>query len=81
MKKLVGLLAVFFFAIALPVSAQQKSQHGGSARPEVGGGHIPAHGPAPSKGAAKPASHPAAAPSGHPTNGAPPPKQVEHRNL
>ncbi len=78
MKKLVGLLAVFFFAIALPVFAQQKSQHGGSARPEVGGGHIPAHGPAPSKGA-KPASHPAAAPSGRPTTGAPPPKQQEQQ--
>jgi hypothetical protein len=50
MKKLIGLLAVFFFAIALPAFAQQKSEHGG--KPEVGGGHIPAHGPVPSKGPA-----------------------------
>jgi hypothetical protein len=69
-----GLLAVFLLAVALPVFAQQKSQsqHGG-ARPEVGGGHIPAHGPVPSKGA-KPMGHPAE-PSGHP--GAPPTKQPE----
>jgi hypothetical protein len=49
MKKFVGLLAVFLVAVALPVFAQQKSQHAG--KPEVGGGHIPAHGPIPSKGA------------------------------
>ena len=74
MRKLMGLLAVFLLAVALPVFAQQKSQsqHGGG-RPEVGGGHIPAHGPVPSKGA-KPTGHPAE-PSGHP--GAPPPKQPE----
>jgi hypothetical protein len=79
MKKFVGLLSVFFFAIALPVFAQQKSEHGGNSKPEVGGGHIPAHGPAPSKGA-KPANHPTAASSGHPTKAAPPPKQIEQRN-
>ncbi len=57
MKRLVGLFAVFFFVIALPVFAQKK---GG--KPEVGGGHIPAHGPAPSKAQRPPAAHPIAAP-------------------
>ncbi len=56
MKKLVGLLAVLLFAIALPAFAQSKSQHGG--KPEVGGGHIPPHGPAPFKGQPKAASPP-----------------------
>jgi hypothetical protein len=79
MKKVVGWLAVFFFAIALPVFAQQKSARGGgSARPEVGGGHIPAHGPAPSKGV-RPTGHASPAPAGRPTPG-PAPKQVEQRN-
>jgi hypothetical protein len=82
MKKLIGLLTVLLFAIALPAFAQQKSQHGGNARPEVGGGHIPARGPAPSKGQpreAKPTGRPSEAPSGH-TNAAPPPKQEQQRN-
>jgi hypothetical protein len=40
MKKLIGLLAAFLIAFAIPAFAQ-KGGH-----PEVGGGHIPAHGPA-----------------------------------
>ncbi|HXQ27164.1 MAG TPA: hypothetical protein VN822_12200 [Candidatus Acidoferrales bacterium] len=42
MKKLVGLFAALL-VLSLPAFAQQ---HG---RPEVGGGHIPSHGPAPYK--------------------------------
>jgi hypothetical protein len=57
MKKLIALFAVFLFAVALPVLAQK----GG--RPEVGGGHIPARGPAPFKGQPR-----AAAPAGQPHN-------------
>jgi hypothetical protein len=41
MKKLIGLLAAFLIAFAIPAFAQKKGGH-----PEVGGGHIPAHGPA-----------------------------------
>lgn len=81
MKKLVGLLAVFFFAIALPVFAQQKAQHGGSARPEVGGGHIPSRGPTPFKAQPKAApqqGHAGGAPAGH-SNAAPPPKEQEQQ--
>jgi hypothetical protein len=67
MKKLLGLLAVLLFTIALPAFAQSKSQHGG--KPEVGGGHIPARGPAPFKGQPKtapaPQGHPAEAPAPH----------------
>lgn len=78
MKKLVGLLAVFFLAIAFPACAQQKSQHGGGgARPEVGGGHIPAHGPTPSKNVRE-TGHPGQAQSAHPS-GAPPAKPPEQQ--
>ena len=58
MKRVTGLIACsLFFSFA--VLAQQRSggapaRGGGGARPpaEVGGGHIPAHGPAPSTGRA-----------------------------
>jgi len=67
MKKLTGLLAVLLI-LSLAAFAQQRGggggqrgggggQHpaGGSSYhgPEVGGGHIPAHGPAPSRGSAQ----------------------------
>jgi hypothetical protein len=48
MKILIGLCAVSL-TLALPILAQEK-QHGG-AKPEVGGGYIPKHGPPPAKGA------------------------------
>jgi hypothetical protein len=66
MKKLTGLLAVLLI-LSLAAFAQQRGggggqrgggggQHpvgGGSHGPEVGGGHIPARGPAPSRGSAQ----------------------------
>jgi hypothetical protein len=58
MKKLAGLFAVSILSVSL--FAQQKGQRGApAAHPQVGGGHIPAHGPP----AAKPskASSPARA--------------------
>jgi hypothetical protein len=54
MRKLIGLFAVCFLFSA-PVFAQHKG------KPEVGGGHIPAHGPA----AYKAPSHPAPPTQGH----------------
>jgi len=50
MKKLVGLL-VALLVLSLPAFAQKK---GG--RPEVGGGHVPSHGPAPYHGQPHPAT-------------------------
>lgn len=56
MKKLIGLLAVSSLLL-LPVVAQKKPTGGGKP-PEVGGGHIPPHGPSPVKKPIKPpASH------------------------
>jgi hypothetical protein len=54
MRKLIGLFAVCFLFSA-PVFAQHKG------KPEVGGGHIPAHGPA----AYKAPSHPVPPTQGH----------------
>jgi hypothetical protein len=51
MQRIMGFCAVLLFALALPAVAQQKAQKGG--KPEVGGGHIPARGPAPYKGQPK----------------------------
>jgi hypothetical protein len=71
MKKMIGVFALFLFAIALPSFPQQKSEQShGTSRPEVGGGHIPAHGPAPYKAPkeAAPAAHPGAAPHASPPN-------------
>jgi hypothetical protein len=67
MKKNVGVIAAL---LALSVFVIAQNRHGGAesrgaGRPEVGGGHIPAHGPAPSQHAA-----PQRAPEQH---GAPPP--------
>jgi hypothetical protein len=61
MRKLTGLLAVLLI-LSLAAFAQQRGggggQHpaGGGARsgPQVGGGHIPAHGPTPNRGGAQP---------------------------
>jgi hypothetical protein len=55
-KKIIG-VSILFCLVAF---GQEKGgeAHGG-ARPEVGGGHIPARGPAPAK-VSKPAAHPAA---------------------
>jgi hypothetical protein len=55
MKKRTALFAVFVIStIAVYAFAQQKGRGGAPAHQEVGGGHIPAHGPAPMK-ASKPA--------------------------
>lgn len=53
MKKPLVLFAALFIALAIPAFAQKK---GGGGHPEVGGGHIPAHGPAPYKGKPVPAT-------------------------
>jgi len=59
MKKLLGFLfALLIFSV--PAFAQNKKPAGGGHG--VGGGHVPAHGPAP----AKPQSHPSRAPESHP---------------
>jgi len=67
MKKLMGLLAVLL-CCSLPALTQEHpggARGGGAkggggqrpaARPEVGGGHIPAHGPAPYRAPARPAA-------------------------
>jgi len=65
MKRAIGLVTVLL-AISAFVIAQERQggggQHGepphGGGRPEVGGGHIPAHGPAPSRNTAPPAQTP-----------------------
>jgi hypothetical protein len=47
MKHVTGMLSAFLLMVAVPAFlAAQHEEHGG-AHPEVGGGHIPAHGPAP----------------------------------
>lgn len=56
MKKFLIPAITFFFILAVPVFAQQKG-HQASGHPEVGGGHIPAHGPAPMHATTAP--HPA----------------------
>ncbi len=59
MKQLIGFLSVSLL-LSLPLLAQEKGgAHGGAVR-GVGGGHIPAHGPAPARA-------PKAAASEHPT--------------
>ena len=66
MKKLVGFCAFLFLALSLPAFAQ----HGGTkGQPEVGGGHIPSHGPTPYKGQSHAAPPPAA------SHGKPPEQQ------
>jgi hypothetical protein len=61
MRKPVGLFTAslfFLLFLSIPAIAQERGeQHGsqhGSAHPEVGGGHIPAKGPAPYKGTPHP---------------------------
>lgn len=62
MKKLVGLLIVFSF----PAFAQEKGRSAAPGRPpEVGGGHIPAHGPAPMPKAKPPKAAPNAPAQAH----------------
>jgi hypothetical protein len=53
MKTLIGFFLTFLL-ISIPVSAQNRDNHGAPSRsaPGVGGGHIPAHGPAPHSGPA-----------------------------
>jgi hypothetical protein len=58
MKELIGFLAVLLM-FCLPALVQRKvgggqQAHQGGSR-AVGGGHIPAHGPAPAQGQARPA--------------------------
>lgn len=48
MRKQISFLLALLIMLVFPTLAQKK------AKPEVGGGHIPKHGPAPSKGPAKP---------------------------
>jgi len=58
MKKAVGFLAAllmisaFVIAQERPSGGQHGEEHPGGGRPEVGGGHIPAHGPTPSRNTA-----------------------------
>jgi hypothetical protein len=59
MRKTILLIAAVSIS-ALPVFSQEKGGQRGGAR-DVGGGHIPSHGPAPAK-AAKPSRAPQAAP-------------------
>jgi hypothetical protein len=54
MRKILELAIIFSLFLAAPVFAQEK----GGTRPEVGGGHIPAHGPAPVHGTPRPATSP-----------------------
>lgn len=72
MKRIIGVL-IALLAISMFLVAQERKggeQRGGEqrggGRPEVGGGHIPAHGPQPSRHAA-PAEH--GAPQGQPERG------------
>jgi hypothetical protein len=55
MRKLIGLFAVVLL-FSIPALAQEKGGH-----PEVGGGHVPSHGPA----AYKPPAHPTPPVQGH----------------
>ena len=48
MKKIIGLSILFCVAAFARDKEQGGVQHGG-ARPEVGGGHVPAHGPPPAR--------------------------------
>lgn len=59
MTVLVGVLAMLVVC-ALSGAAQQHEQHGAQAHghPEVGGGHVPAHGPAPSRARQAPSAAP-----------------------
>lgn len=71
MRKIIGVFSVTLL-LSLPILAQEKSgEHGGAARggsvKGVGGGHIPAHGPAPSRAPKANAKPAAAAPADHPT--------------
>jgi len=50
MRKILGPAVIFLLFLAAPAFAQQKGGH-----PEVGGGHIPARGPAPMHGTPHPA--------------------------
>ena len=59
MKTLIGCLSVFLF-IAIPAAAQR-----GGGKTGVGGGHIPAHGPAPQRGSAPTAQQHQAPPEQH----------------
>jgi hypothetical protein len=65
MKKLIGFVSVSLL-LALPVLAQERGEHGGGEHggsvKGVGGGHIPAHGPAPVR-----AGREKSAPAKHPT--------------
>ena len=71
MNKFIGSVAVALL-LSLPALAQEKGgAHGGGAVRGVGGGHIPAHGPAPVRAAPAPAraapERPAPAPAEHRT--------------
>jgi hypothetical protein len=63
MRQLVGFLSLSLL-LALPVLAQEKGGARGGAVKGVGGGHIPAHGPAPAR--APQAKAPAPDKAGHP---------------
>ncbi len=65
MKKLIVLLVLFGVAGFVQESVAQEKGRGGGGKPaQVGGGHVPARGPAPMKG---PSRAPAAAPAPAPT--------------
>ena len=65
MKKTIGVLIALLVISAFVIAQERQGgggQHGepphSGGRPEVGGGHIPAHGPAPSRNTAPPAQTP-----------------------
>jgi hypothetical protein len=69
MSKTIRLLIVLLAISVYGWAQKGHDEHGAPARPEVGGGHIPARGPAPAKHEApKEAPHPTAGPDhpGHP---------------
>jgi len=62
MKQLLGILAMSLMFSVAPYTQPQKGGAKPAAHPEVGGGHVPAHGPTAAK-APKPGKAPAAAPA------------------
>ena len=69
--KTIALSVAALLLLSLPALAQNGSHTkatGGKGHPDVGGGHIPAHGPAPTRGSAQ-SSHSSAASAGSSTVG------------
>jgi hypothetical protein len=64
MKKLLGLIAISLMFTVAAYPQRDNSKGKGATRAEVGGGHVPSHGPKPVKAVA-PGRTPAAAPAEH----------------